>query len=478
MIRRRKMVRVIKWSAGILIAAVVGFGIYFLNGAMPIGTGYSAKYICSQVFLAQRDPVQVFENDVKPTHPLFKPVSLKVDMENKTVTSAAFGFWKSMTAVYREGCGCTLAVDTTREALLAQSEQIRPVRIERNRDMWPNGQSVDIQNLPSGVDKVKLNATVKKAFKEPGPETQRNTQAVVVVFGNRIIAENYAEGFDKDTPMLGWSMSKSVTNTLAGILVNDGLLDKDLQAPVSAWASPGDPRNKITLDMLLRMSSGLVFEEIYAPFKDVVYMLYTSRSMADYAVAKPLEFEPDTHWYYSGGTTNIIARIVTNTVGGSLADFVTFANERLFHKIKAYSAVIEPDASGSFVGSSYMFATARDWARFGLFLKNGGTWEGEQILPKGWVAYSTTPTPKASKGQYGAQFWLNAGDKENPENRLFPSLPRDLYYCGGFNGQIVAVIPSRDLVVVRLGVTHDDSWDHEYFIKQVIESVKGNPDIS
>ncbi len=128
--------------------------------------------------------------------------------------------------------------------------------------------------------------------------------------------------------------------------------------------------------------------------------------------------------------------------------------------------------SGSFVGSSYMFATARDWARFGLFLKNDGVWEDERLLPEGWVAYSTQPTPYAPMGKYGAQFWLNAGDKDNPKNRNFPSLPRDLYYCGGFNGQIVAVIPSWDVVVVRLGVTHDDSWDHETFIRQVLDAIE------
>jgi CubicO group peptidase (beta-lactamase class C family) len=142
------------------------------------------------------------------------------------------------------------------------------------------------------------------------------------------------------------------------------------------------------------------------------------------------------------------------------------------NRIKAFSAVIEPDASGSFVGSSYMFATTQDWARFGLLLKNDGIWNNERILPQGWVDYSTQPTPEAPMGQYGAHFWLNAGDKDNPENRKFPSLPDDLYYCGGFNGQIVAVIPSRDLVVVRLGVTHDNSWDHEIFIKQVLDSIK------
>lgn len=467
------MRKVLRWFFAIVMLSGIGISVFFLDGALPIGTGYSAKYLCSQVFMADRNPELVFENDIKPTHVLFNPVGFTVNRENMTVTAKAFGFWKPMTAVYREGCGCTLAVDTSLSALQEQAKGIRDKTPQPSSEIWPHGQRVDTGNLPRAVDKAALDRVMADAFTEPGPATQRNTQAVVIVLGNRVIAEKYAEGFNKDTPMLGWSMSKSVVNTLVGILVKDEVLNPDQPAPVDAWKQKGDPRGNITLDMLLRMSSGLRFEEVYGPFKDATSMLYTSYSMADYAAAKPLEFKPDTHWNYSGGTTNIIARIISDKVGGSLADTTQFSNERLFHKINVYSAVIEPDASGVPVGSSYMFATARDWARYGLFLKNDGVWDGERILPQGWMAYSTRPTPKAPKGEYGAQFWLNSGDRDNPEDRRFPSLPRDLYYCGGFNGQIVAVIPSWDLVVVRLGVTHDDSWNRETFIRQVMDTIKG-----
>lgn len=465
------MKRTLKWMVGAVLAAGIGFVIYFLNGALPIGTGYSAKYLCSQIFLAGRNLEVVFENEIKPTHVLFWPVSSRVDYETKTVTSKAFGFWKPMTAVYREGCGCTLAVDTTRDELLAQAKEISPIPFQRSDDPWPSGSMVDLENLPKQVNSEAMKKALEQAFSEPGPDTQRNTQAIVVVLGDQIIAEKYAPGFTRETPFLGWSMAKSVTNMLAGVLVKTQGLDIHAPALVDAWKSPGDPRGNITLDMMLRMSTGLEFEETYAPFKDATTMLYASRSMADFAAGKLLGFDPDTHWSYAGGTTNLIAKMITDRVGGTLASFYQFSREGLFDKIQAYSAVMEPDASGSFVGSSYMFATARDWARFGLFLKNDGVWDHQRILPEGWVAYSTQPTAQAPMGQYGAQFWLNAGDKGNPQNRKFPSLPRDLYYCGGFNGQIVAVIPSRDVVVVRLGVTHDDSWDHEAFIGQVLNAI-------
>lgn len=464
--------KVLKWLSASLSLCILGGGIYFLNGALPIGTGYSAKYLCSQVFLAGRDPSQVFENDVKPTHPLFSTVSPSVDYKNKTVTAKAFGFWKPMTAVYREGCGCTLAVGISVDELSSQTVNISHPEISPVIGLWPEGNIVNLEHLPANVNQAELNAAIGKAFTEPGPETQRNTQAVVVVLGDKIIAEKYAPGFDEQTPILGWSMAKSVTSILVGILVKDGKLDIYQPAPVSAWKAEYDPRGKITLDMLLRMSSGLEFEEVYGPFKDATAMLYASRSMADYAAAKPLVAPVDTVWNYSSGTANIIAKIAVDATGKNLEKFYQFARTRLFDRIGAVSPVIEPDASGSVVGSSYMFATAKDWARFGLFLKNDGVWENERILPEGWMRYATTPTPGASRGQYGAQFWLNAGEKNNPANRKFPSLPSDLYYCGGFNGQIVAVIPSRDIVVVRLGATHDDSWDHEIFIRQILNAVK------
>ncbi len=465
------MKKIIKWFFGIVFLCLIGFGVYFLDGALPIGTGYTAKYICSQVFLAGRNPDQVFEKDVKPTHVLFQLVRPIVDVKNKMVTAAAFGFWKPMTAIYREGCGCTLMKDTDKDRLNAQMNNMSLYEFKRSDEIWPQGEGVDFESLPGKVNREKLKKAVDEAFTEPGPDTKRNTQAIVVILGDRIIAEQYAPGFDKDTPLHGWSMAKSVTNALVGILVREQGLDIYAPAQVAAWKNPDDPRHKITLDMMLRMSSGLEFEEVYGPFKDATDMLYAAGSMADYAAAKPLAAEPDTLWNYSSGTANIIARIVTDEVGGSLAAYQKFSREGLFNKIGAYSAVIEPDASGSFVGSSYMFATARDWARFGLFLKNKGVWNNEKILPDGWMEYSVRSTPRAPMGEYGALFWLNSGEKDNPGHRKFPSLPLDLYYCGGFNGQIVAVIPSRDMVVVRLGVTHDKSWSHETFIRQILDSI-------
>ena len=456
-------------SSGILLVLILGVGLYFLNQALVVGTGYAAKYICSQVFLAQRDPERVFQEEVIPTNALFKTISNRVDFESQTVTSTAFGIMSRATAVFREGCGCTLAVDISPEDLKRQARDVRDLNRMPTAALWPRGEKVDLKSQPSEVNLEKLNAVLNRAFQEPGAETQRNTQAVVVIYDGNLVAEAYAEPITAQTPLLGWSMSKSVSNALVGILVEKGRLDIHEPAVVKEWQSPDDPRRVITLDQLLRMSSGLAFEEVYGPFADATSMLYHSHNMGSYAAAKPLAAAPDEVWSYSSGTTNIISNMVFAETGGTLSAFQDFVRQELFGPLQMHSAVIEPDASGVFVGSSYMFATARDWARFGLLILNDGVWNGRRILPKGWVEYSLRPTPQARDGCYGAHFWLNAGSGPESRSRTYSSLPRDLFYMHGFNQQITAVVPCKKAVIVRLGVTHDDSWDEEVFLREVLD---------
>jgi CubicO group peptidase (beta-lactamase class C family) len=278
-----------------------------------------------------------------------------------------------------------------------------------------------------------------------------------------------------DTPQLGWSMTKSVMNALVGILVEEGRLTIRDPAPVPEWRSAGDPRGAITLDHLLRMSSGLHFTEDYQdPFSDVVQMLFARPDAGAFAASLPLEAPPDSRWQYSSGTTNIISRIVRQTVEGTGSDPLSFPRRALFDRIGMSSAVMEPDPSGTFVGSSFMYATARDWARFGLLCSRDGVWNGRRILPEGWMKYSTTPTPGAPKGMYGAQFWLNAGDPQNHAERWKAEAPVDMYSMSGFEGQYVSIVPSRKLVIVRLGLSDpEDNWDHGRFIADLVHAVSG-----
>jgi CubicO group peptidase (beta-lactamase class C family) len=463
--------------AFILGAGFIVFG-WLLSRAMPIGTGYVAKYLCSSTFVSDRNPKTVFKEDVAPVNPLAKIVNYTIDSQQKTVTADSFGLFR-LTALYRDGCGCSLVVGTTAEKMRNQ-ELVEPgfmkKRLEHRADLsWPAGDLGPGNSSDAGIDTKRLEAALDEAFSEPGPENPRKTRAVVVVYDGRLIAERYAPGFNKDMPLMGWSMSKSVTNALVGILVRQGKLDIMKPGPVMEWQKEDDPRKEITLDQLLRMSSGLKFEETYAPLYDATEMLYGSYDFAAYAAAKPLETQPDGKWYYSSGTANIVARIVRQTVEEEYRFYYRFLFEGLFDKIGMYSALMEPDSSGTFVGSSYTMATARDWARFGLLYLQDGVWQGGRILPQGWVKYSTTPTPKAPLGQYGAHFWLNAGSASDPKSRLWPNAPQDAFAAQGFQEQKLIIIPSRKLVLVRLGATTNrKAWDTDAFIKSILDCLPLN----
>lgn len=439
---------------------------------LPTGTGYTAKYLCSNLFLSGRkeDVARIIREEIEPIHPSFGWIKTSVDYENKTVSSSGIAGLKSVTAVYRDGLGCTLNIGISAEELYSQAVGIKPKDKPVLRAEWPLGEGFTPNLYANVFDQGKLNAALDEAFKEPTPQSRRNTRAIVVIHQGKLVAERYAQGFDADMPLLGWSMAKSVTNAMTGVLVKAGKLTLDAPAPVAEWQGVDDPRKQISLDQLLRMSSGLAFSEIYTPGSDASEMLFNQSASAAFAANKSLQYQPDEHWSYSSGTTNIISRIIKESVGGKLDDYYRFSREELFDRIGMHSATFEPDPSGSFVGSSYLFATARDWARFGLLFLNDGVWQGQRILPEGWVKYSTTPTAAAPLGQYGAQFWLNAGEADDINKRGYPRLPADMFGASGFTGQSVTIFPSQQLVVVRLGTTLDDSWDKGAFLADVLSA--------
>jgi len=437
----------------VVVAAAVGYAIRFAILSAPVGTGYTAKVLCSAVFVSGREPADVMATDLEMMQKW--PVRTEVDDKHRTVTASMAGLFRR-TAVYREGLGCTLAVGIGGEELRRQTLPEPMPAAPASADFpWPEGEGVDppIGGVPGGIE-----AALDLAFSEPKPDRPRRTRAVVVVHHGRIIAERYAAGISAETPLVGWSMTKSVINALVGILVGRGELDPQARAPVPEWSLPDDPRHRITLDQLLRMSSGLEFEEIYdaKPYSDVNRMIASVHDAAAFAASKPLEVAPDSRWEYSSGTTNIISRIVRRTVGEE--GYWSFPRRELFDRIGITSAVLEPDPSGTFVGSSFSYATARDWARFGLLYLNDGVWSGERILPEGWVDYSTTPTPNNSTWRaYGAQIWLNAESPPGSRRRWLLELPVDAFAFRGYAGQFVVVIPSRDIVVVRLGQARGSS---------------------
>ena len=471
----KRGVKIILIVIAVVLISAVATGGWLFSKAIPIGTGFVAKYICSSTFISNREPEIVFAEDVAPVNPLAKIVDYEIDREQKSVTATSFGLF-GLTAIYREGCGCSLVIGTTAEEMARQKlvpPDFTKKRPRQRADLpWPAGSQGPANPSAVGVDVQKLEKALEAAFAEPGPEKPRKTRAVIAVYDGQLIAERYAPGFNKDMPLLGWSMSKTVTNALVGILVRQKRLDVMQPAPVPAWQKDEDDRQKITLDQLLRMSSGLKFEEEYLPLYDATYMLYGSYDFAAYAAARPLETEPDTKWYYSSGTANIVAKIVRQTVEKEYDYYYSFIYKELFDKIGMYSALVEPDSSGTFVGSSYTYATPRDWARFGLLYLQNGVWQGERIFPAGWVKYTTTPTPGAPRGEYGAHIWLNAGSATDPNDRRWPAAPGDAFAALGFQEQKVIVIPSRKLVLVRFGATADrKTWNTDEFIKNILAAL-------
>ena len=306
----------------------------------------------------------------------------------------------------------------------------------------------------------KTKAVVNQAFDEVG-ERLKKTRAVVVVHKGKIIAEQYAPGFDKEMPLLGWSMSKSLVNALYGILSLDGQMD--IQKPVGEKEWAKDKRAPITYNNLLQMNSGLAWEEDYGSISDATKMLFKEKDVSKVQRQKSLAFPIGTHWNYSSGTTNLLCGLLKEQFDTPEA-YLDFPYKRLFNKLGMTSMVLETDLSGCYIGSSYGWATPRDWAKFGLLYLNDGVWNGERILPQGWVNYTATPA-EGSNGGYGSQFWLNEGGE-------YPKSPKDMFYCDGYQGQYVYILPGHDLVIVRMGLAGYPVFDADALIAGVIKSLE------
>ncbi|MBN3820394.1 serine hydrolase, partial [Paraburkholderia sp. Se-20369] len=328
------------------------------------------------------------------------------------------------------------------------------------------------------VDAHKLQDALAGAFDEPDPAHPRRTRAIVVLYRGKVIAERYAPGFSADMPLPGWSMTKTVTAALIGMLVAQHRLSPDESALLPEWRGTGDPRARITLDELLRMTSGLQFNEDYDdPLSDVAVMLFTQPDTARFAAAKPLASPPGTRWQYSSGTSAILARVMREAMGAPDADYLAFPRRALFEPLGMHHAVFESDASGTLASPSFMYASARDWARFGQLLLQDGMWDGTRLLPAGWVRYLTRATPQAPRREYGAQLWVTVPEPFNDTDPRAKALPADAFHAVGHEGQFVSVVPSRQLVVVRLGLSRPESaWNHEAFLSRVLDAVPARGD--
>jgi len=448
---RRVTLAVLLLGAAGMVTAVV---VFRPGQAVRVATGLVSHTLCSETFVAGLDPDQTFAETVSTMPGIRRLVPwlhYRVDRAARDVSTTLGGRFE-MRAVYHDGVGCTVVHPAS---VSAATPLPAPSTAASMNAAGAPGAGRDIAG-PAVVEPASepLRAALDRVFAEPAGGPVRGTKAVVVVHDGRVVAERYAPGYALDTPMLSWSMNKSVVNALVGILVRQGRLAVGAPAPVPAWRDPSDPRHPITVEQLMRMTSGLALDETNSGFDPASRMLFTEPDMAGFAEAAALAAPPGTRYHYSSPSTLILSRVIRDAVGGRAEDVRRFAERELFAPLGMRGVTLEFDATGTQVGSTYMYATARDWARFGLLYANDGVADGRRILPEGWVAYSASPTPGSRDG-YAAGFFTNRGESEFGRLRVRGGMPADSFFASGTQGQRIVVAPAHRLVVVRLGRSQD-----------------------
>ena len=448
---RRVTLAVLLLGAAGMVTAVV---VFRPGQAVRVATGLVSHTLCSETFVAGLDPDQTFAETVSTMPGIRRLVPwlhYRVDRAARDVSTTLGGRFE-MREVYHDGVGCTVVHPAS---VSAATPLPAPSTAASMNAAGAPGAGRDIAG-PAVVEPASgpLRAALDRVFAEPAGGPVRGTKAVVVVHDGRVVAERYAPGYALDTPMLSWSMNKSVVNALVGILVRQGRLAVGAPAPVPAWRDPSDPRHPITVEQLMRMTSGLALDETNSGFDPASRMLFTEPDMAGFAEAAALAAPPGTRYHYSSPSTLILSRVIRDAVGGRAEHVRRFAERELFAPLGMRGVTLEFDATGTQVGSTYMYATARDWARFGLLYANDGVADGRRILPEGWVAYSASPTPGSRDG-YAAGFFTNRGESEFGRLRVRGGMPADSFFASGTQGQRIVVAPAHRLVVVRLGRSQD-----------------------
>jgi CubicO group peptidase (beta-lactamase class C family) len=441
---------------------------YSLESRAAIG----AHHLCSGLWVVgsvyRRSAEDVLAQDIAPFKDFSwdKSFTYKVDTERRTVTVSGPGF-AARTAAYNGDQGCSI--------LARGDNQIHfnPVRVPRDlpaaaTQAWPNGDKDATSPMPAGVD----SGAVERALDWGMAQTRHNTRALVVVYRGKIVGERYASGWTKDTPQISWSEGKSITAALVGILVRQDQLRLDDVAPVKEWRAAGDPRREIRIRDLLHMSSGLDFRnlglngpESFTRDNKHMRVYFDGLNVFEHAVNQPLEVPPDTRWRYQNCDPLTLGRIVREKVEARGEQYLTFPQRELFDRIGARHFLLETDAWGNFIMTGFDYGSARDWARFGLLHLWNGVWDGTRILPENWVQFVSTPAPADKSRGYGGLFWLNRGG-------AWKDVPADAFMASGHMGQYTMVIPSRDVVVVRMGPSPGDSTSYfAEFVARLLEAV-------
>ena len=450
-----KMKKLFRFVGLALLLTLLFFG-YTTYPKLDLISGFSVKSMASGHFIDDRSLETIEKND--NAIPKIDWATNAIDETGKLAISSVFGL-KKRKAIYREGLGATLIND---DFDVAKPYNV-PKRTKNKTNLpFPYGDKEQKDTVFGNLDYSKLEKAVANAFDTNGVQSKR-TRSIIVIYKDKIIAEKYAPGIDKNSKILGWSMTKSITATMFGILQKQGKIDINKRAPIIEWAN--DERAKITINDLLHMNSGLEWEEDYTKISDVTNMLFLAEDMTQSQINKPLIGKPNTTWNYSSGTSNLLSGILRKQFK-THQEYLDFWYAALIDKIGMHSMLVETDMAGNYVGSSYSWATTRDWAKFGLLYLHKGNWNGEQLFNADWAKYVATPT-NGSEGGYGGHFWLNAGG-------YMPDAPRDVYSANGYQGQRVFILPSQEMVIVRMGLSEDKTFDFNGLLKGVVGSIRSN----
>ncbi|MEP6940230.1 MAG: serine hydrolase [Rudaea sp.] len=433
--------RMLKWSAGLVAALVLCTIVYVAvwgKDLLRVATGSVSRALCAAAFVSGVDPDRLYAEEERPQlRGLDRFLRYTIDRERREVRATIAGAFRSR-AVYRPGIGClVMHGDDVPEAAGLPPPAFADAFADQN---------VVEPTAPA------LRRALEDAFAEPEPTYRRNTKAFVVLHDGKLIAERYAPGYGPDTPIWAHSISKSLTNALIGILVRQGKLRVDAAAALPEWRPADDPRRAVTIEELLRMTSGLPFDDNDDVINHLTRMLFLERDLGAYAAGVPLEHPPGTTWNYSNVGFLVLSRLIRDAAGHSAVDTGTFVRRELFAPLGMRTATLDCDAAGTPIGSSNSYASARDWARFGELYLDDGVVDGRRLLPEGWVAFSRSQTLNTG---YGAGFWTNLVDGTVAGWSApwgMPTLPKDMFYARGALGQYIVIVPSERLVVVRLGL--------------------------
>jgi CubicO group peptidase (beta-lactamase class C family) len=440
------MKRISLWALTLVVLAGIAAAAYWRpDRALQVASGLTAHNLCSAAFISNLDPQATADELVKPMLPGFVGPLLRyhVDPVLKTVDASVVGI-RPMHAAFAPGYGCRLIVD--------------PLYKEPAPSIQRAASPADSFAPPTQVasEDPGINEALTREFTEQPSQRPRYVKAIVVVKDGHVVAERYAPGFTLDTPLLSYSVAKSFTNAFLGILVRQGRLRIDQPVGAPEWKQPGDPRNAVVLDDLLRMDSGIDAAETGSGFDPVAQMLYGKDDMAAFAAGFPLKEPPRSRWEYTSANTLILDRLIGATVGDGAQGMRAFADQELFAPLHMDRVTMEFDGAGTFVGSAHVYAPARDYARLGqLFLNDGVSPDGQRVLPEHWVEYSRRSTLDSP---YGAGFWTNDGPSKPAAARVAHGFPKDGFFASGNRGQRIYIVPSEHLIVARFGYSPEPDF--------------------